>query len=164
VLIAVDTNVLLDQALGTGDVLDAISTIRNRLQSAQFIVTTTVLEEIGYFSVDNGERGDAARRVLAEMRKWGYKPFPSIPAARGIIEQTALKLRATGLLPEEEINDSLVISEAAHVGCDILLSADSDVNAMERAALKYLLQNQHAANPALIIASPREIVWKFFRS
>ncbi len=45
-LIAVDTNVLLDQALGDEDVLDALNLIRERLQNARFIITPTVLQEL----------------------------------------------------------------------------------------------------------------------
>ena len=36
-LIAVDTNVLLDQAVGDADVLDAILTLKTRLKGASFI-------------------------------------------------------------------------------------------------------------------------------
>ena len=45
-LLAVDTNVLLDQALENADVLDALEVIRERLDDARFIVTSTVLEEL----------------------------------------------------------------------------------------------------------------------
>lgn len=58
-LVAVDTNVLLDQALGDEDVLGALEVIRERLPGARFVVTTTVLEELAHqaeFGADSETR------------------------------------------------------------------------------------------------------------
>lgn len=164
VLISVDTNVLLDQAQNDGDVLDALQTIRAKVRAAQMIITPTVLEELGKFSQGTDERAEDSNRILDEMLSWGYTPYPSIPIARGIVGQTALRIRAAGLVPEEEVNDSFVISEAAHFNCAMLLSTDSHLASIDRRGLKCLLGNEHASNPSLILASPREIVKKFFPS
>jgi len=48
VFIAVDTNVLYDQALGDEDVLDALQVIRERLRDVRFVVTRTVIEELAW--------------------------------------------------------------------------------------------------------------------
>jgi len=61
-LVAVDTNVLLDQALDDGDVLDAPSVIRERLPNARLIVTPTVLEEL---KKQADEDPDHERREIA---------------------------------------------------------------------------------------------------
>ena len=42
-LIAADTNVLLDLALEVGAVVDALATMRQRLPEARFVVPPTVL-------------------------------------------------------------------------------------------------------------------------
>lgn len=48
VLIAVDSNVLIDQADGDEDVIGAVEVYKDRLPVAQLIVPPTVLEELGF--------------------------------------------------------------------------------------------------------------------
>ena len=55
-LIAADTNVLLDLAEEVETVADAISTIRERLQDARFVVPPTALHELAS-AVRGGETG-----------------------------------------------------------------------------------------------------------
>ncbi len=66
-LFAVDTNVLIDQALGNADVLDAMEVIRERLPKARFIVTSTALEELAIQRVhgETAEKREAAQRSLS---------------------------------------------------------------------------------------------------
>jgi len=92
-LVAADTNVLLDLALGTKVVTDALETLRERIP--------------------------------------------------------------------KEMNDSLIVAEAALLGCGILLSTDGHMRGIDFQRLNLLLQDFHVASP--IIATPREIVKKFCR-
>lgn len=164
-LVAVDTNVLLDQTIGDDNVLDALNTIKARIKQTELILTPTVLEELGVLADIGATKAirEAAENALDHLLDWGYTPYPGIPVGRGIIEQTGHALRLKGLLPEEEENDSFIIAEAAHLNCYILLTSDSHMHDMDRRLLKSVLESRHAANPQLLIATPREIVRKFCR-
>lgn len=164
-LVALDTNVLLDQAIENADVLDAVVTIRTRLPDATFIVPPTVLEELGYqFEMGNAEAQEAAEIALSCMVGWGYKPINVIPVGKGIAERVSFKLRSGGLLPDEEENDGLIIAEAALLGCGLLLSSDRHlVEAGAHPSFHTILKERHVDGEKLIIGSPRVIVSRFFR-
>ncbi len=123
-LVAVDTNVLLDQAVGDADVIEAISIIQKRLKNVKLNVTPTVLHELAW-AVDHAEESEtreAALQALAHLQEWGYQALNVIPVGHGIVEQISLRLRMARILPDEEQNDASLIAEAALIGCRILLS------------------------------------------
>lgn len=62
-LVAVDTNVALDLALGVGDVVDALAVIRERIAGARLIAPPTVALELAYLS-EFAEEVDASRRAI----------------------------------------------------------------------------------------------------
>ena len=103
-LLAVDTNVLLDQALENADVLDALEIIRERLPEARFIVTSTVIEELSRlaFRGETAEGRMPADIALQSMTSWGCEPLNIIPVGKGIAEQISFKLRSRGIVPEDE--------------------------------------------------------------
>jgi len=92
VLVAVDTNVLLDQALDDADVIDAIAVIRERLGDVRLIVTPTVLHELAWAADndDDRETREAALKALSKLREWGYEPLNVVPVGNGIVEQISL--------------------------------------------------------------------------
>ena len=164
-LIAVDTNVLLDQALEDQDVWGAIDVIRARLPDAKLVVPPTVLEELGYQLV-NGDKSEraAAEKALSCLRSWGYEPLNLIPAGKGITEQISLKLRIKGIVPDEEQNDSYVIAESALIGCSILLSSDHHLlDAQDNKDFRDVLKDADVEGDQMIIATPRKIASRFFR-
>ncbi len=165
-LIAVDTNVLLDRATDDADVIDALGTIRGRLKSAEFIVTPTVLEELAkLYEAGNPEQVTAAKRALSCLLEWGFKPLNLIPAGHGIVEQIGISFRLKGVLPDEEVDDGLIIAEAALLGCQILLSADSHFSdAQKHPSFRKVLKDSDAEGDELVIATPRHIVRTFFQS
>jgi predicted nucleic-acid-binding protein len=165
VLIAVDTNVLLDQAVNDEDVLDAMGVIRDRLPEARLIVPPTVLEELGV-QLDQGdvEESAAAERALSCLLEWGFEPLNLIPVGRGISEQISLKLRLKGVVVHEEENDSYIIAEAALIGCAILLSSDHHLlEAQDHPAFRSILRDSDVPGDHLVIATPRKIASQFFR-
>ncbi len=165
-LIAVDTNVLLDHANGDASVMDAVGTLRQRLKQSRLVVTPTVLEEL--FALF--ERGDRAERKAAEtalvgMREWGYEPLNLVAVEHGIVEQIGLNLRLKGAFPDEEVNDGLIVAEAALLGCGILLTADAHMlDAQAHPSFRKTLRESDAETPDIVVATPREIVRKFFRN
>ena len=77
------------------------------------------------------------------------------------VERIAERLRRCGLLPEKEVHDSIVLTEAAALGCALLTSSDADLRSVDRAKLSRELAKFDLIAP--VIATPREIVRKFFR-
>ena len=165
-LVVVDTNVLIAHANDEASVMDAMTTIRLRLKAARFIVTPTVIEElVSLFERGNHPESRAAEKSLAEMRQWGYEPLNLVAVSRGIVEQIGLTLRLKRALPEEEVNDGLIIAEAALLGGAILLSADGHMlDAQNHPLFRKILRESDVNGEDIIIATPREIVRKFFRS
>ena len=165
-LIAVDTNVLLDQAVGDADVLDALLTLTTRLKGTSFIVPPTVLEELGYQCVNgDDEQRQAAEIALIRMREWRYEPLNLAAYQKGIAEQISFKLRSLGPLPDEEENDGLIIAEAALLGCQLLLSSDHHmIEAQQHPRFRGVLEESEVDGDDIVIGSPRTIVRRFYPS
>lgn len=166
-LVAVDTNVLLNQALEDADVIGALAIIQKRLENVKLIVTPTVLHELAWAVDHSGDQEicGAALRALEHLQEWGYQPLNVIPVGHGIVDQISLKLRMAGILPDEEENDASTIAEAALIGCGILLTADSHLlDAQENPNFRQTLKDCDVEGEALVIARPVTIVKKFFRS
>ncbi|HWL54031.1 MAG TPA: type II toxin-antitoxin system VapC family toxin [Chthoniobacteraceae bacterium] len=163
-LFAVDTNVLLDQALDDADVLDALGTIRLRVKAARFVVTPTVIEELAWQAGQSGEKQRVAILALENLLSWGYEPLNLIPVGRGVVEAIGLKMRLKGIIDEAEVHDSEIIAEAALIGCNLLLTSDAHLlNAQEGGALRGFLKECDVEGDDLVIGSPRIIVEKFFQ-
>lgn len=164
-LLAVDTNVLLDLAAKDGTVLDCFTTLRRKFPKAPIIVPPTVIGELADIATNstNLEVGILAMKALQSIRNpWGFEPINCVPVGHGIVAETARKIRAGGLLPDEEINDSLIIAEAALANVTILLSSDEHLKGIDQSALKGILDECDLAGT--IIVSPWKIVNKFFNS
>jgi predicted nucleic acid-binding protein len=162
-LVAVDTNVLLDRANDDEQVIDALTTIRRRLAACEFIVTPTVIEEVVCLaeSDDSPVGRRLARRVLASLvDPWGFRMLNFIPVGRGIVAEIAGRLRRQGLIPEIEMNDSLIVAEAALVGATLLVSSDAHIKDLDHTRLKLVLDSADCDTP--LVASPYKIVTQFF--
>ena len=96
-------------------------------------------------------RKNASRRIA---------PASLIAVSHGIAERIAERVRSRSLMPEEEINDSLVLAESALLGCSLLLTSDEHLRGIDFERLTLELQAFDVAAP--VIATPREIVRKFF--
>ena len=144
-LVAVDTNVPLDLAQGIGDVADALGVIRECIAGVRPVAPPTVALELVWLSefADEDDVRAAAQTALRSLASsWGIQPVNLVPVGHGIVDAIAAKIRAQGLLPVEETHDALILAESAVLECSMLLNAS------------------HVASP--IIATPREIVRKFF--
>jgi predicted nucleic-acid-binding protein len=161
-LIAVDSNVLLDRAADDEMVLDACDILRHRLPMAEFILTPTVLEEL----VLKAEHGDTpldrrlARKVLANLLTWRVRTVNFIPVGRGSVAEIARKIRRADLIPDDEVNDSLIVAEAGLVAATLLLSSDAHIKDLDQARLTMLLAASDVSTP--LIAAPAKIVRQFY--
>ena len=103
-----------------------------------------------------------ALKALKNIRSpWGFCAVNFLPVGHGIVEETARKIRANGLLPEEEIHDSFLLAESGLRDASILLSNDAHIKDMDQRALKLLFDECDIGCP--LIASPRKIVTSFFQ-
>lgn len=160
-LVAVDANVLFDLADGLDDVVDAVSVIRERLRDARFLIPPTVQHELANWALrGDGQKRAAARKAIRLGQSWRIVPVNLIAAGHGIAERIAERVREQGLIPEEEVNDSLVLAESALLGCSMLLSSDEHLRGIDFERLTLALQAFDVTAP--VIATPREIVRKFF--
>ena len=148
---------------GAEATLDSLDTIRRRIPNARFVVTPTVIEELSFWALPGNEAGKqtAARTALASLRnRWQMDPVNLVPVGHGIVERIAARLRESGLLPVEEVHDSLLLAEAALLGCAIMLTGDAHLRGMDYP--KALLELKECDVEMPVIGTPREIVSKFF--
>jgi len=162
--LAVDTNVLLDLADEVDDVLDAASVIDDRLPDADKLVTPSVLEELAHLadSALTPKMRQSARRAIQQLRKEAsFRPILELPFAPEKVEELAAEFRRRRLLPGEEIHDSLILAETVLLDCDVLLTSDEHLRSIDHQQLTWVLNQRDLTAP--VIATPREIVRKFFR-
>jgi hypothetical protein len=101
------------------------------------------------------------RRALRQLKGWHFDLLEIVPVGHGIVESIAQRLLTADLLPAEEVHDSLILAEAALLGCAVLLTSDAHLRGLDYARLTWELNACDVAVP--VIATPREIVRKFFR-
>lgn len=162
--LAVDTNVLLDLADEVHDVLDAVDIIDDRLPDAERLVPPSVLDELAYLA-DFGQgqplRQSAKRAIQLLRGKDRFRPILELPFAPENAEKLAQEFRRRGLLPDEEVHDALILAETVLLDCHILLTSDGHLRSLDHQQLTWLLNQRELTAP--VIATPREIVRKFFR-
>jgi predicted nucleic acid-binding protein len=164
-LIAVDTNVLIDLADGNEIVIDCFSTIRRKFPNAPIIIPPTVIGELADIATDGDSESEKESALIALLNirsKWGFHPVNCVPVGHGIVEETARKIRAAGLIPDEEIHDSFIIAESALANVTLLLSSDGHLKDINQSALCEVLDGCDLGR--LIIFSPAKIVKDFFDS
>ncbi len=131
-LVAVDTNVLLDLALPKDVAHDAVELVRKRIKSkdgVQLVAPPTVLDELHFLAAkgDDPKERALALKALQNLIRWGIKPLDLIPVGHGITETIARKLRDRGIIPAEEVNDSFIVAEAALANCALLITSDAHI-------------------------------------
>ncbi|MFI5337103.1 MAG: type II toxin-antitoxin system VapC family toxin [Opitutales bacterium] len=159
--VALDTNVLMDLARREESTVDAIELIRRRLAGTAFLVLPTVIQELTYIARvgDTPKEQGEAMQALRGIRGWGFHPINFIPAGHAITDSVATKIRAAGLLPSQEVNDSLFVAEAALAGCPIIVSSDRHIRDIDQQRLNQLLNEADVS--AVVISSPRKILREF---
>lgn len=161
--LAADTNVLVDIEDGVEDVLDALDILKARLPTAEWLVSPSVLDELASL-IDRGgtERlRQSARKALLHLRSQvRFRPLLDLPIGEELVEQIANETRRRGILPDAEVHDALILTETALLDCSILLTSDEHLRAIDHEEATLLLRRYDLIAP--VIATPREIVRKFF--
>ena len=163
-LVAVDANVVMDVGEGRNTVLDALTTIRQRLPFARLVIPPTPQQELLHIArcADTAKERNIALAGIQAARQWRIVPVNLMPVGHGIVARIAERLRERNLVPVEEINDSLLVAESALLEARLLLSSDDHVRGMDFTRLSFELQDFDVIAP--IIATPAEVVRKFFLS
>jgi hypothetical protein len=142
--------------------MDALSTLCRRLDPQRLLITPTVFQELVYLA-DAGDTVDDRRKAARAMQclaKWKLDLVNIVPVGYGLVEQIADRFQEIGLLPAEEHNDGLILAEAALLDCAILLSGDAHLRGIDFQRASFELKSFGLQAP--VIATPREIVAKFF--
>jgi len=162
-LVAVDANVLFDLADELDDVVDAMSLIRDRLPGARFVIPPTAQHELANWALhgDTSQKRQTAQKAIGVARTRRIYPGNLIAVSQGIAERIARRLRDVELLPEEELHDAFIVSESALLHASILLTSDEHLRGIDFERLTFELRAFDLGAP--VIATPREIVRKFFR-
>jgi hypothetical protein len=162
-LVAVDADVVMDLGQESESVLDALTTIRQRLRSPRIVLPPTAKLELMHIAChgDTAKERDLALSGIAAARRWRIIPVNLMPVGHGIVERVAEKLRSAELLPISEVNDSQLVAESAWLGARLLLSSDAHLREMDFARLTIELQSFDLTAP--VIATPGEVVRKFFQ-
>jgi hypothetical protein len=162
VLVAADTNVLLDLALPRDTVHDAVDLIRSRIKAATLVALPTAIQELTDISIlgDPARQRQAGVALDSLLSPWNIRPLDYVPVGHGITERIADKIRAGGLLPEAERHDSFLLAESALADCQLLLTSDHHLLDIPAERLRLLLSAQDVGCP--IIVSPQRVVKDFF--
>jgi predicted nucleic acid-binding protein len=122
-----------------------------------------VLDELA-FLCDSGNservRESALRAMKLVQEEHPFRPLLELATPPASVEELARAVRVRGLLPKEEVHDSLILAEAAFLGCALLMTSDEHLRGVDHEHLTLVLHPFDVVPP--VIASPREIVRKFF--
>ncbi len=163
-VLAADTNIGIDLARGNDSAFDALSTTRRRLPESSLLVPPTVSEELAWLADHAQETlvSEAALEFLHRHRTWGFQLLHTVPLGDSYVGRIAERLLRRALLPPSEVNDAHILAESAALGCSILLTSDRHLRAIDFQRLSLVLASFDLVAP--VIATPREIIRKFFRA
>jgi hypothetical protein len=151
---ALDAEVLM--ALGLGD--EVCQGAVDGLHRLGFycLVTETVLQELADICEkgEDQEVRDHSKNTLGQITNWGFLT-PALNALKmGVAMQVAKNLVDT-LMPDGEINDGLILAEAAYNECRLFVTRRETILKANREAIQVSLM--HADLNAVVVGSPEEI-------
>ena len=122
-----------------------------------------MVRELAYLAAfaDEPETRRAAATFLRRHREWGCQLVNHVTRGEEFVERVARALRSDDLLPASEVNDSVILVEAAALNASLLVTTDEHLRGVDFLRLKFLLERFELSAP--VIATPREIVKNFLR-
>jgi hypothetical protein len=150
----------MDVANGDERCWAALEDLQNKLPRPALVATPTVALELDWLQA-NGEakRKRLAGTALENLRSWGITLIQLAPAYHGIASTISDKIRRAGILPTQGRHDSLIIAEAALLGCDIIVTSDEAMiqAGQNLTVLQQILQDAHALKESIAIVRPVSI-------
>jgi hypothetical protein len=162
--LAGDTNLLLDLAAGDENVLDAMAVIDQRLPQSDWLVSPSVLDELAFLADfgDTLQLRQSSRLAFQQLQSGDrFRAIMDLAFPPDFIKRVAGEILQWELIPAEEVHDSWVLAEAALLQCALLVTSDAHLRGVDHELLTLVLNPFDLTPP--VIATPREIVRKFFR-
>jgi predicted nucleic acid-binding protein len=122
--LALDTNVVLDLALGAPFAHDFREVCLERGYSL-WLPPTAVEELVHFAETEKSSRGALAHSALTNLLAWKIQPFPLDDVDRFLARRFSRTLRDRGLLPDGEDNDGRLLGETAAGQIPMLVTSDS---------------------------------------
>jgi hypothetical protein len=98
-----------------------------------------------------------ANRALAQLRAWDIQPLPELSDVEyDIAERFVTRLHSSRLLPEEEVNDAFILTEASLARIPVLVTSDSHLLDIDETPLR--LAFEEADLPSSMPVHPRRLL------
>jgi hypothetical protein len=154
---ALDQHFLLALAGGSDDCAEVIDWF-SRI-GVYPLATGTVLQEL--MDIEQQEDPDPfvkqnAERALLNLATWGILDAQLTPTDNGIAKIVAAKFVETGVLPDEQENDGLIVAEAALHDCIMLVTYRETLLNAPLEGIKFMLMESDVS--VLFIVSPDNII------
>ena len=158
---AVDSNFLMHLARSREVALDALDVIRRRARGLKILVVPAVFDELAHKAENdpNPEIRALTRKAITGMKAWDAFLAELADPQDSIAHSIANKLLVQGVIPWEERNDALILAQAAVLGCQMLITSDSDLCDADRAQLARVLWECDVSE--VVVRTPVEIVRDF---
>jgi hypothetical protein len=133
--LSLDTNFVFDLA-GDKDFAHEFREIFQRKGYA-LVLPPTAANELHFIFTHGGsavERG-LARTALTHLLQWGIRPFDLDSTAEAICGQFVRGLLQQRLLPDDEINDGLILAETSLAKIPLLVTSDKHLLDVDEDAL-----------------------------
>ena len=143
--LALDTNILLDLAAGEDFAHDFIEAFRENGYALK--VPPTVVQELAFSAFHSkGLKQQRALGALQNLREWGIEPYDLKSVGHGITEQFARRLIHKRLLPDDELNDGLILAETALAHIPVLATSDKHLLDIEARELAEVFDERHLSH------------------
>jgi len=153
--LAIDSNLLFDLAEKKDFALTFLEVAREKGYTLH--LPPTVIQELTFAAFHKqGREKELALIALQNIRAWGIVPFDLIAVGHGITELFARRLYELNLLPEEELNDGLILAETALAGIPLLVSSDKHLLDIEADELSRACRDRHISE--VRVAHPKKLL------
>ena len=133
--LSLDTNVLFDLADGKDFAHDFRETYQRK--GYALLISPMAVAEL-YFLRDHGDAEEQrlSSLSLAGLTTWDIQVFPLTHLQRDIARRFASAIIRQGLLPASELNDALILAEAAVAEIPLVVSSDQHLLGVDHDALR----------------------------
>ena len=115
--------------------------------------------ELEYLSQEGPTKAQrtAAGGAIDSLHRWGVTVFDLEPVEHGCTKEFARRLIRKGYLPEEELNDGLILGETGCYGIPILVTSDNHLLDIPKSVVTAELRESDF-HPTVVVSPQRIIV------
>jgi predicted nucleic acid-binding protein len=139
---ALDTNVVIDLAANIDAAWTLVEIAKERGYTLH--VTRRVLAELADLALRGSsiEIRKYSRHALEKLDDWNISELSGTPTDGAVAIQFSVAARGSGLIPQPEVNDGIILAEASLGGAALLVSGDKHVNGMDQDELRLLFESR----------------------